>query len=265
MFDPYSKIAEVDISTQLKLCESLELRAADPEMRSIIDSYLTGIRVSPGMEILDVGCGTGAITRILAEKDGVERVVGIDPSSIFIKQAKMLNQHPHVTYIAGDGQAVPFGDHVFDTVVFHTVLCHVPFPVRFLEEAFRVLRKGGQLVIFDGDYAIRSVAIGEHDPLQACVEMMKKYNCQNPWLVRQLPLMLSSVGFNISSINSHGYLAKNPNYMINYLNRGAERMAEFGLISRLTAEALKEEANQRVTEGRFFGFIPFISFIAEAN
>ena len=264
MFDPYATITELDASIQLRLCESLELRASDSEMREIIHSYLSEIRWSEGMQILEVGCGTGAITRMLAEAEGVQSVIGIDPSSIFIEKAKSINQHPNVDYFIGDGKSLPFQDNVFDVIVFHTVLCHVPSPEIFLQESYRVLKKGGQLAIFDGDYALRSVSIGEHDPLQSCVEMMKKYNCHNPWLVRQLPSLIYSMGFQNLSIRSHGYLAKNPSYMINYLDRGAERLAELNLISEQTANTFKEEARHRVKDGRFFGYIPFLSFIAES-
>ncbi|MFM1653010.1 methyltransferase domain-containing protein [Brevibacillus sp. B_LB10_24] len=264
MHDPYARITELDADSQLKLSESLELRASDQEMREIICSYLSEMKWLEGMRILEVGCGTGAITRMLAEGRGVQSVTGIDPSPIFIKKAESLNQHRHVSFLVADGNALPFEDCVFDAVVFHTVLCHVPSPANFLREAKRVLKPGGQLAIFDGDYTLRSVSIGEHDPLQACVEMMKQYNCHNPWLVRQLPSLLSSVGFAHTKVQSHGYLARNPDYMLNYLERGANRLAEAGLIRKQTADILMKEARQRVEAGTFFGFIPYLSFIAEA-
>lgn len=264
MLDPYAKITEVDPGVQMRLSDSLEIRAADLEMRAIISSYLTRLHWSEGMEILEVGCGTGAITRMLAQGPGVRKVIGIDPSAIFIEKARSLNPHAHVELLVGDGRELPFSDHSFDTVVFHTVLGHVPSPELFIQEAKRVLKKGGQLVIFDGDYASRSVAIGEQDPLQACVEIMKKYNCHNPWLVRQLPAMLSSQGFVSIQTESHSYFGKNPDYMLNYLERGADRLVDTGLITMQTAAALKEEAHQRVRNGRFFGLFPFMSFLAES-
>lgn len=262
MLDPYAKIAEVDPRVQRKLSESLELRAADQEMRTLVTSYLSRLNWSEGMEILEVGCGTGAITRLLAQGPGVRKVTGIDPSAIFIEKANELGEQERVEFVVGDGRELPFADQSFDVVVFHTVLGHVPSPEHFLLEAKRVLKKGGQIAIFDGDYAMRSVAIGEDDPIQVCVEIMKKHNTQNPWLVRQLPAMLAAAGFTAIESASHPYLGKNPDYLLNYIERGADRLADLGRITKQTAAALKEEAHQRVRDGRFFGLFPFMSFLA---
>jgi len=262
MSDPYANILDLNEDTQIKLSNSLEIRAADPHMKQIIDSYLSEIRWVDGMRILDVGCGTGAITRELAKHQRVTEVIGIDPSRIFVEKARSITQNENTTYLVGDGKSLPFPDKKFDAVVFHTVLCHVPSPELFIREAYRVLKKDGQLVIFDGDYSLRSVAIGEHDPLQACIEIMKKYNCYDIWLVRRLPSVIRSNGFENLVVRSYGYLAANPDYMINFLERGIERLVDFGQISAETAKALKAEASQRVEDGRFFGFIPFLGFIA---
>ncbi|MBP1931245.1 methyltransferase domain-containing protein [Ammoniphilus resinae] len=262
MSDPYTNISELNEDVQLKLSNSLEIRAADPHMKQIINTYLSEVKWVDGMRVLDVGCGTGAITRELAKQRDRIEVIGIDPSPIFVEKAKSLTQNENITYLVGDGKSLPFPGESFDAVVFHTVLCHVSSPELFLREAYRVLKKGGQLVIFDGDYSLRSVAIGEHDPLQACIEIMKKYNCYDIWLVRRLPALISSMGFDNLVVQSYGYLATKPDYMVNFLERGIERLVEFGQISEETAKALKAEASQRVEDGRFFGFIPFLSFIA---
>lgn len=262
MRDPYANIAKVDPSAQRKLGESLEIRAADLEMRGIVDAYLAKLNWPDGMEVLEVGCGTGAVTRLLAERPEVKKVTGIDPSSIFVEKARSLNTHPHVEFVVGDGRDLPFSGQAFDMVVFHTVLGHMPAPERFLEEAGRVLRKGGQLAIFDGDYMSRSVAIREHDPLQACVDIMKSSNSQNPWLVRQLPAMLTALSF--ANVQAEGYLyvGKDPSYMLDYVLRGADRLEDAGIVSQEAAAALKAEARQRVRDGRFFGLFPYMSFRA---
>jgi ubiquinone/menaquinone biosynthesis C-methylase UbiE len=96
--------------------------------------------------VLEVGCGTGAVTRLLARRPGVAEAVGVDPSPVFIAKAGELAAGlDNLSFEEGDGRALRFGDGDFDVVVCHTVLCHVPEPERVLTEALRVLRPGGTL------------------------------------------------------------------------------------------------------------------------
>jgi arsenite methyltransferase len=75
-----------------------------------------------------------------------------------------------------------------------------------LKEAFRALRPNGTLAVVDGDYATITVALGEQDPLQICIEAMKAAFLNDAWLVRRLPTLLRSNGFQVISCRSHGYL-----------------------------------------------------------
>jgi cyclopropane fatty-acyl-phospholipid synthase-like methyltransferase len=63
MPDVYAAIAEVDVATQERLAAILELRAADPQQRAMLDSYLSEVGFPPAARVLEIGCGTGAVTR----------------------------------------------------------------------------------------------------------------------------------------------------------------------------------------------------------
>lgn len=144
MPDVYAAIAEVDVATQERLAAILELRAADPQQRAILDAYLAEVEFPPSAQVLEVGCGTGAVTRLLARRPGVAEAIGVDPSSVFVAKAGELAAGlDNASFEEGDGRALRFGDGGFDVVVCHTVLCHVPEPERVLTEALRVLRPGG--------------------------------------------------------------------------------------------------------------------------
>src|SRR5262245_39785597 len=123
--DPYARITEVDASLQARLSEILELRAADPQQRAMLGSYLSELQVPPGAKALEVGCGTGAVSRALVELLKVE-VVGVDPSSIFVARARELARGiPGLSFVQGDGRSLDVTDGSVDLVVFHTTLCHV--------------------------------------------------------------------------------------------------------------------------------------------
>jgi ubiquinone/menaquinone biosynthesis C-methylase UbiE len=71
-------------------------------------------------------------------------------------------------------------------------LCHIPRPEQALAEALRVLRPGGYLAVFDGDYASTSLAAGNFDPVQCCADAVIDGLVHDRWLRRRLPAMLRS-------------------------------------------------------------------------
>ncbi len=264
MPDVYAAIADVDQATQERLADILELRAADPQQQGIVESYLSRIEFPDSARVLEIGCGTGAVTRMLARRPGVAEAVGVDPSPVFItKAAELATGLANVSFEQGDGRGLRFPDGDLDIVVVHTTLCHVPQPELVLAEAARVLRPGGVLAVCDGDYATITVALGESDPLQTCIEATKAAFINDIWLVRRLPALLRSAGFELIDTCSHGYLqTSRPEYMLTLVDRGADVLASNARGGTELAAALKAEARRRVQANEFFGFIGFVSFIA---
>ena len=264
MPDVYATIAEADPGLVERIADALEIRAADPQQRAMLETYLADIPFPPAACVLEVGCGTGPISRALARRPGVGEVVGVDPSPILLERARALAADAgNLSFREADGRALPFADAAFDAVVFHTTLCHVPEPERALVEAHRVLRPGGWLAVFDGDYATLTLALGDADPLQACAEAVKARFIHDQWLVRRLPALVRCGGFAVATFRSYGYAqVEEPTYLLTIVDRGADALAGSGLIGAELAEALKTEARRRAEAGCFFGHIAFASLTA---
>jgi ubiquinone/menaquinone biosynthesis C-methylase UbiE len=264
MPDVYATIEEADEAVQVQLADVLELRAADPQQRAMLEEYLADLPLPTGARLLEIGCGTGAVARVLAARPGVREVIGIDPSPVFVEGARLRAQDvPNLSFVTGDGRELPFDDGSFDAVVCHTSLCHIPGADRVLEEARRVIAPGGKLAVFDGDYATTTVALYERDPLQACVEAAMDALVHDRWFVRRLPALVRNAGFDLVRLRSHGYVeTAEPHYMLTIVDRGADVLAAGGRLGTPVAESLKTEARRRADEGRFFGHIAYASLIA---
>lgn len=104
--------------------------------------------------VLDVGCGTGAVTLDIAESTRGQ-VVGIDIDEAKLVEARrLLDVVPNLEFQVADVQDLPFPDGSFDLVTLNIVLVYVPDKQRALEEMARVLRPGGHvLATMEPDYA----------------------------------------------------------------------------------------------------------------
>lgn len=264
MPDPYANIETIDDSVALTIADRLEKRAAQKDQRQMLSAYLEDIKFPPDADVIEVGCGTGAVSRVVAAHDSVANVMGLDPSRILIERAAKLSaKMPNLRYKLGEANSIPFEDCKFDVAIFHTVLCHIKNPEQALAEAMRVLRPGGHLAIFDGDYATATVSIAMHDPLQACSSAVTENNVTDRFIIRRISAMARTAGFLLGNYRSHGYAeTADPSYMMGHLERGADLLLEQGVIGSELAQALKSEAKRRVTANKFFGHIAYASLVA---
>jgi ubiquinone/menaquinone biosynthesis C-methylase UbiE len=94
-------------------------------------------------EVLDVGCGTGALTFALAEKDSISKITGIDPSEGFLAYARSKATERRIHFEIGDAQNLSFADASFDQCLALLVMRFVPDATKAVKEMRRVTRQGG--------------------------------------------------------------------------------------------------------------------------
>lgn len=124
-----------------------EIATSDRSLhRALLELTIT----APLGDLLDVGCGSGRLLKLLAGR--AHRAVGvdIDPGARQLARAEVLVAGlPNVSLRAGDMYRLPFADGEFDTVLMDGVLGSAGRPVEALVEARRLLTAGGRLVILE--------------------------------------------------------------------------------------------------------------------
>jgi SAM-dependent methyltransferase len=135
--------------------------AAAPRLRILHNLYGPGTRrvlleagLRPGMRALDLGCGVGMVTALLADLVGpAGHAVGVDTSAAQLAQARAL-LCPHGTntsFVQASATDTGLPRASFDLVYCRFLLIHLPNPEQALREMRALLKPGGLLVCEDGD------------------------------------------------------------------------------------------------------------------
>ena len=130
------------------------------------DKLIKRSGLSPNMTILEIGCGSGAYTTLIARSVGEQgRVYALDIQSTMLKQFRNKldteeNKDIHnVAPIHGNAYELPFENHAIDLVCMITVLQEIPDRLKALKEVMRVLKPKGILAVTeflpDPDYPLK--------------------------------------------------------------------------------------------------------------
>jgi SAM-dependent methyltransferase len=117
--------------------------------RRLAGPFLDFAGVKAGDRVLDVGCGTGVITAVLAERGCT--VVGMDASEPYLEGARRNRSHPNIVYELGDARRMSYVDASFDACVSTLAIDVIPEVDQVVREMRRVTRPGGVVAsgVFD--------------------------------------------------------------------------------------------------------------------
>ncbi|KSV89732.1 class I SAM-dependent methyltransferase [Sinorhizobium sp. GL28] len=120
--------------------------------RRLAVPFLAFAGAAAGERVLDVGCGTGSLTFLLAARPDLSAVCGVDCAAPYIEHASRSNPDPRVSFQIGDACALSFEDAAFDRVLSLLMLHFVSEPERAVAEMRRVARPGATVAatVWDG-------------------------------------------------------------------------------------------------------------------
>jgi ubiquinone/menaquinone biosynthesis C-methylase UbiE len=119
--------------------------------KDVLRGILSQTSAEPGRRVLDIGCGSGAVTRLLL-RDGLA-AFGIEPNASLLQAALGDTKRPAPPgrWIASRAERLPIVDASIDAVLFCNSFHHIPIAqqVTALAEATRVLRPDGEVVVIE--------------------------------------------------------------------------------------------------------------------
>ncbi|HMB56894.1 MAG TPA: methyltransferase domain-containing protein [Arenimonas sp.] len=167
-----------------------------PQEQHLFDRY----GLSGELRILDLGCGTGEITRRLAARYPQAQLLGIDilESNLVFARRDSRDLGARVDYQQGDAFALNCTSARFDLVVCRHMSQAVPDFPQVLAEISRVLKPGGWLHLLSEDYGMLHMPVGKHDPdrfwNENAVAFLQGIHCDGR-IGRHSPALLSAAGY----------------------------------------------------------------------
>ena len=118
--------------------------------RQLAPQLVDFAQVRPGHQVIDVGCGPGALTEVLAARLGTAGVAAVDPSESFVSAAR--SRLPGVDVRQAPAERLPFDGRTFDAALASLVVHFMTDPVAGLAEMARVTRTGGVMAACVWDF-----------------------------------------------------------------------------------------------------------------
>jgi SAM-dependent methyltransferase len=266
--DVYRITDQLDDPTLDAVAARLEARGRHPRFIAMMHEYLAAMLIDSAATVLDLGCGTGVVSRAIAQRKGFAgRVTGIDRSPYLTAAAKRFAAEDGVAsaseFRTGDSQSLSLPDAAFDAVVAHTLISHVEDPVAVMREMARVVKPGGRVGIFDGDYASLTYGTADRATGKATDEMIINALVTNPRVMREMPLLLKEAGLMlevsfahvVADIGKADFFAPGLQSLVRVLPKS-------GAMSDSEARAWVNIMLAQSDEGTYFGASNFYSYVA---
>ena len=222
------------------------------EIRNLRTETAKRMQVGAGQKILDLGCGIGGATVLLAELTGPTGLVaGVDASSALIDAAKhRAKDWPGIEFRVGDACAIPYPDGYFDAARSERVFLYLPDRLGAIHEMQRVVKPGGRMCLLDTD--LDSTAIYSTNPaLTRKMTSIVAASIPNPNSARELPALGKQAG--LKDLHIETFAISSPyEFMVRIMADSLAKAAETGIITRAEVDEWLGEQATLHASGDFF-------------
>ena len=148
-------------------------------------------------------------------------------------------------------------------MVAHTLISHVRDPLAVLAQAARVVRPGGAVAVFDGDYASLTFGCSEPQLGAAMERAIQSTIISAPRIMRELPRLLPRAGLRLTATQAHVYAeAGSSGFMLNLAETYGPLAAPRGLVSAAQVDAWLADQRRSVEDDTFFAACNYYAYLA---
>jgi len=269
--DLYSRTEELDAQTLAGIADVLELRGRHPQQAAIRAAYLDLIPNWMGRRVLEIGCGTGVVSREITRRVGpTGSVLALDPCRAFLDHAERLAAAEvlgNLTFREADARCLDLADDDFDVAVAVTVLCHVPGREAVLQELRRIVRPGGSVLVMDGDYASNQLAHPDRALTDRIVDAWRGQVVDDPLLVRRLGPLLAEAGLIVEAVRGHvhvelGRVDEATSFIWQWSLFALKQALAAGALTEAEGDGWLAQLRHLHAEGGLFGSVNYVSVLA---
>jgi len=266
--DPYHVTDQLDDTFLDVIVTRLETRGKHPFFQKVLTDYLDAMNIDAAETVLDMGSGTGVAARNIARRPNFAgKVTGIDLSPYLTQMAARFSAEEglgeRIDFRSGDTRSLALADRSFDAVVAHTLVTHVDNPLVVLKEAARVVRPGGMLAIFDGDYASMTFTLSDEEQTRRFDEAIINAVVTSPRAMRYMPRLLREAG--LQMIRVFPYVMADvgsADYWLAGIESFRKLAPSSGALTEDEAQRWLDSLARDSEEGIFFGACNFYCYVA---
>ncbi|HOW03146.1 MAG TPA: class I SAM-dependent methyltransferase [Caldisericia bacterium] len=226
--------------------EEWEYRKAKVTL-SYFSTFFDLNRLFKGKKVLDIGCGGGGKTAYIAKYYEPKQIYGVDLSEDFISKAKGFGKSLNIKemdFLVCNAENLPFKDSEFDSIILFDTFEHLKNPIKVLNEAKRVLKVGGYILIsFPPYYHPYGAHVNDLIPI--------------PWVHLFFDnSALAKAYWTLSFYKEDGERRRKLK-----ITKGINGSLEIGYINQMTLKKCKEIIKSIDLKVKYFKYIPLKDFL----